>query len=139
MSHKPDSKFGIVWGQKLGRDECPYLIRWVVNLKLFSIRVHYWISSDDDRALHDHPWWFITLLLRGSYIDIGEKSQDVLKRGSMRFRRALHRHTVKVLERGTVTVMLTGPYCRSWGFYVGDKFLVTRQYFKKFGKHPCQM
>lgn len=34
-----------------------------------SFYLHCFVRSDDDRALHDHPWPFTTLLLLGSYIE----------------------------------------------------------------------
>lgn len=71
-------KPGITWGQRVGREECPYLRRWVLNLgRLGSIRLHHWYASDDDRALHDHPWWFATLVLKGGYADVSEPRDSV--------------------------------------------------------------
>jgi hypothetical protein len=92
--------FGFKWGEWLGRPECPYLRRWAFNVGLFSIRVHHFMRSDDARAHHDHPWWFLTLVLRGAYYDISQGPEgeviDHLTPGSIRFRPALHRHTVVV-------------------------------------------
>lgn len=65
-------ELGFTWRQQLGRPECPYMERWVLNLgRLGSIRLHHWIRSDDKRAKHDHPADFITLVLKGSYEDWG--------------------------------------------------------------------
>ncbi len=59
----------IVWRQRLGKKECPYLTRWVLDLWLFSIRLYHWTSSDDPRAMHNHGSWFVSLVLRGGYTD----------------------------------------------------------------------
>lgn len=54
--------------------ECPYLERWILGVgvpghtSLFSLRLHHFFRSDEDH-LHDHPGWFVTLVLRGSYED----------------------------------------------------------------------
>lgn len=61
---------GVTWGQRLGREECPYMRRWVLNLGLFAIRLHHWSGSDDERHLHDHPWPFLTIVLKGGYTDV---------------------------------------------------------------------
>lgn len=60
----------LTWRQKLGNPECVYAERWILKLPFkWSIRLHHFFKSDDARAHHDHPWWFITLVIRGSYVD----------------------------------------------------------------------
>lgn len=52
----------------------PYLERWIFGFgipgreALFSLRLHHFFSSDEPH-LHDHPFAFWTLVLRGSYED----------------------------------------------------------------------
>jgi hypothetical protein len=130
------SKF-IVWKQPLGRKECPYNYRWIIDFKLFSIRLHKWVASDDLRCLHDHPSWFITIVLRGSYIDITENGEELLESGVIRFRPALHKHAVKVVDKPCWTLLLFGRPKRIWGFYVDGRFRRREKYFKRFGHHPC--
>lgn len=65
----PRSRPWITWHQELGDPRCPYLIRWLIDLRLFSIRLHHWVRSDDKRAMHDHSWWFLTFVLAGGYTD----------------------------------------------------------------------
>lgn len=127
----------LVWGQDLGIPSCPYLQRWILCLGLFSLRLHRWRASDDERAFHDHPWWFLTLVLRGGYVDVSPSGEDRLRPGSWRFRPALHRHTVRVDPGGAWTLMLTGPDLRRWGFYARNRFYSVQQYFRKFKHHPC--
>lgn len=67
--HRPRNRPWIAWRQELGDPECPYLIRWLFDPRLFSIRLHHWVRSDDKRAMHDHSWWFLTLVLSGGYTD----------------------------------------------------------------------
>jgi hypothetical protein len=130
-------------GESLGRPECPYLRRWAINFGWFSIRVHHWLSGDDPRAFHDHPWSFVTLVLKGSYLDISESGTDVLVPGTVRFRPAAHRHTVKLVPgQHCWTIMLTGPVVRKWGFYVRGqsnkvKFKKSNKYFLEHGHHQC--
>ena len=123
--------------QSIGLPECPYMRRWVVDFGAFAIRIHRWESSDDDRAFHDHPWWFITLVLRGSYDDVSLSGLDTLRVGSIRFRSASHRHTVKIKTPGTWTLLITGRAKRRWGFWVGGKLLKRDRYFAVHGHHPC--
>jgi hypothetical protein len=127
----------LTWREKLGRPDCPYLIRWVLNLGLFSVRLHHWLGSDDPRAHHDHPWWYLTLVLWGGYVDSFPGGSDKLGMGSMRFRRSSWIHTVKVNPGGCWTLMLTGPEVRDWGFWVGGKFVRRNKYFFRHGVHEC--
>lgn len=127
-----------VWREKLGLPSCPYLIRWVLDLKLLSIRLHHWLGSDDARNFHDHPWNFITIVFAGSYDDVSPKGRETLSPGSIRFRKAEHCHTVEVGPQGCWSLLLTGPKLRIWGFWVDGKFRRCEKYFKKFGHHPCQ-
>lgn len=126
------------WRKALGKPECPYLHRWVAGLGLFSIRLHHWHSSDDTRHFHDHPWWFLTLVIKGSYHDVNPTGVKDMARWSVAYRPALHRHTVEVANGGCWTLLLTGPEIRFWGFWVdGKKFKKANKYFLEHGHHPC--
>lgn len=125
------------WNEKLGLPECPYLIRWCLNFGIFSIRLHKWLSSDDQRYYHNHAWWFITFILSGSYLDITENGEELLTFGAIRFRKAEHSHKVKILKSPTWTILLTGPSVNKWGFIVNGKFKKSNKYFFENGHHPC--
>ena len=145
----------VKWGEQLGRPECPYMRRWALLLGLFSLRVHHFYRSDDDRAFHDHPWWFVTLVIKGGYTDVsycpvckgyGGSDQathclvcsdtgtklDHLTAGSVRYRPALHQHTVRTDPGGVWTVILTGPNRRVWGFW--ERLPDGRRRFRKANK-----
>lgn len=124
----------MIWREKLGPKDRPYLVRWVLNFGLFSIRIHHWLYSDDLRNPHDHPWWFWTLCLWGRYTDSSENGEDNVKMGSIRFRPARHRHSVKVKKR-CWTLLITGPEERVWGFWVKGKFRKRNKYFFEHGHH----
>lgn len=130
------------WGEYLGRVECPYARRWVIESPTgYSLRIHHFYKSDDKRYYHDHPWWFLTLVLRGSYIDVSASGQDKLTPGSVRFRKSSHAHSVVVnhdyRENGVWTIVLTGPKSRKWGFWVNGKFKKANKYFLEHGHPPC--
>lgn len=127
----------VIWNQPLGLPECPYMRRWVLDFGAFALRLHRWESSDDHRAFHDHAWNFWTFVLRGSYVDVSDRGKDVLRAGSLRYRPATHRHTVKILQPGTWTLVLSGPVIRRWGFWVGGKLWKRDRYFAVMGHHPC--
>jgi hypothetical protein len=127
----------IQWGQSGGLTECPYFHRWVIDFKRFAIRLHHWHASDDERAFHDHPYWFITVVLWGGYDDVSPAGIDRLRIGSVRFRPANHRHTVRIIHPGTRTLLLSGPTTQRWGFWVNGKRIMRDKYFVTHGHHPC--
>lgn len=124
-------------GEPIGLPECPYSYRWKIDLGSFSIRLHQWLKSDDSRAFHDHSWWFVTLVLWGGYTDVSTFGDDILSIGSIRYRKAEHKHTVKVNKPGTLTLLLTGKPKRRWGFWVDGKLIKRDKYFAVWGHHPC--
>ncbi len=127
--------------QKLGDLKCPYLHRWVLDCRWFSIRLHHWLRGDDPRALHDHPWNFIVVVLKGSYWDVTANGRQLMSPGTVQYRNALHKHTVDT--KGCWTLVLTGPVIRPWGFWVRnrsntrDVWFKAKRYFIKKGHHPC--
>jgi hypothetical protein len=138
MKTKP---FQIRWKEPLGKPECPYMYRWVFLFFNYSIRIHHWIRSDDKRYYHDHPWWFITFVVKGCYTDVSEGKSgvyiDTLKRWDLVYRKSKHAHYVLVPPEGCWTVMVTGKPVRKWGFWIGNRFFRPLRYFNKYGHPPC--
>lgn len=112
----------------VGGADHPYMRRWWVipRNRRFNIYLHNFLRSDDDRALHDHPWWNVSILLTGSYV---EHRQD----GSVRVRKAWRpwapwrltirsaeaAHRIELVEGANPvwTLFITGPVVREWGFH----------------------
>jgi hypothetical protein len=96
----------------------------VLETPWFGVKLHWIRGADDDRALHDHPWWFVSFVLWGSYEEIVPKTGQPLFCGADRrrvrwFNRKkatdLHR-IVQVSRGGAWTLVVNGPYQRKWGF-----------------------
>lgn len=118
----------------------PYLRRWwlVPRNRFFNVYLHQFLRSDDDRALHDHPWWSLSLLLCGRMLEHtigagGVHHRAELTHGGMRLRSARFAHRLE-LEPGTEcwTLFVTGPVLREWGFHCAQgwrhhtRFALTR-------------
>ena len=115
---KPDVCIG-------GTPEEPYLLRWYVwpRNKWCNLYYHVFLRSDDDRALHDHPWPSVSLLLAGPIGEIyrrrdGAHVARTIERGQVVYRGAKFAHRLVMLERAPVaaSLFLTGPVVREWGF-----------------------
>lgn len=108
----------------IGGMEDTYLARWWVipRNRFFNIYLHHFLRSDDDRALHDHPWWNLSILLRGAYTehtisDGGVNVRHVRKAGCWKFRYASHAHRIELHDGPCWTIFVTGPRIREWGFH----------------------
>ena len=106
------------------------MVRWYVIPRnpLVNIYVHKFLRSDDDRALHDHPWWFVSLMLRGRYDEVTDRGVKRRRAGSIAYRPAEWRHRVRLIRRGLPsagqvwevpcwTLIITGRRVRTWGFW----------------------
>lgn len=105
--------------QVIGDD---YLLRWWVvprnpfcNVYLHDIR-----RSDNDRALHDHPWANTSLVITGGYVEHTPDGTFTRRAGDTIARPATARHRLEIIP-GTraITLFVTGPKVREWGFWCG--------------------
>jgi len=108
--------------------DADYMKRWWVipRNKKFNIYYHYFFGSDAD-TMHDHPWWSISFILRGSYIEHTLKGDFVRKAGSITFRKATDLHWIE-LEKPVYTLFITGPKVRSWGFQCESGWVHWKEY-----------
>lgn len=140
------SPWRIFHRDQLGEPECRYITRWIFDLgPLGSVRLHHWYGDDDQRALHDHPWGFLTLILRGEYADVTEHAGiervEMMRRGAVRWRPAEHAHTVRVGPKGAWSLLWTQPKRRYFGFWINRngqrRWMKANKFFATFGFPPC--
>lgn len=96
-----------------------YLRRWwVMPRNLYcNVYLHEILRSDDDRALHDHPWDNSSWLIEGEYIEHLVGGPRVRRAGDFVSRRAASLHRLVIPEGGrAVSLFCTGPKVREWGF-----------------------
>lgn len=94
-----------------------YMRRWkLVDRSFFGVRLHNILRSDSDRELHDHPFTFLSIILRGGYFEhTADGRRTWYGPGSVVVRsgEALHRLE---LPRPAWTLVLRGPNRRTWGY-----------------------
>lgn len=107
-------------------DGDPMLVRWrVIQTPWGGFYVHKWLRGDSDPYVHDHPWSFFSIILKGGYTEVrrNNKTYRLYAHHVTRFN-VMHRydaHFVETLDRvPTWTLMLVGPRKRTWGFYADD-------------------
>lgn len=124
----------------------PYLERYYLFLKdrkkfPFNVFLHKFIKGDPD-DVHDHPWPYATLILKGGYYEWtaefnsqGEKVREVRHwRGPGHFRicSANTFHRIELKESVAAwTLFMPGPQQREWGFLVDNKWIHNDLYLKE--------
>lgn len=116
----------------IGGADRPYLRRWFVipRNRFFNIYLHQFLRSDDDRALHDHPWANASILLRGSYIEHtiaagGCHIATQRNAGDIKVRLSgKHAHRLELVGKECWTLFLTGPRYRHWFFHCPQRGMV---------------
>lgn len=104
----------------IGPLDNPYMYRWFIFKvgKLPRVYLHRFLRSDEDRALHNHPWWFVSILLRGSYIEHNRGGPVRRSAPSIAYRGLDHDHRVELVPGKPVwTLFITGPVRQPWGFW----------------------
>ncbi|MGE0425288.1 MAG: hypothetical protein AB7O88_23720 [Reyranellaceae bacterium] len=108
----------------IGGADNPYLKRWwlIPRNRFFNVYLHRFLRSDDDRALHDHPWWNLSMLLDGRYVEHtisagGINVRTERRAGDWKFRRANAAHRIELVDGPCWTLFITGPRLREWGFH----------------------
>lgn len=121
----------------------PYLERYYVFLRdrkqfPFNVFVHKFLKSDPD-DVHDHPWSYFTLILRGGYYEWvptfdQEGRQDGETRhwrgpGHFRVCSADSYHRIEVVPGVDCwTLFAPGPQTKPWGFLVNNQWIPNQQY-----------
>ena len=128
-THSPDFVIG-------GQDR-PYLLRWwlIPRNRLFNAYLHLFLRSDDDRALHDHPWANASIMLQGEYVEHriaagGINTRTLRRAGDWTVRPSGKiAHRIELTNGPCWTLFLTGPLYRKWGFHCPDQGWI---YWKRF-------
>ncbi|MBA8886109.1 hypothetical protein FHW12_000300 [Dokdonella fugitiva] len=122
----------------IGGDDDPYLLRWHLTERnrQGNAYAHEFRRSDDDRALHDHPWESCSIFLRGRYIEHtiaagGVRHQVMRAAGDVVFRGPTDAHRIELIDGDPppITLFLTGAVIRDWGFHCPDRGWVHWEQF----------
>lgn len=127
-------------------DNEPYLERYYLFLKdrgehfPFNVFLHRFLKSDID-DLHDHPWPYATLILKGGYWEWrpqfdadGKKTGEIARwcgAGSFRWAKANSYHRIELDPTVECwTLFMPGAKQRDWGFLVRNHWVQWEQYLK---------
>lgn len=128
------------------QDNEPYLERYYVFLRdrkwfPFNVFIHKFLKSDPD-DMHDHPWPYATLILKGGYYEwvpvFDENKKQIGEivewRGPGHFRTsgAESYHRIQLDPNVECwTLFMPGPQKREWGFLVNNIWTHNEKYLKE--------
>ena len=112
------NRYRLITDRITGKD---YMHRYYLFLKdratfPFNVTLHRIVKSDEP-FLHDHPWAYMTIILKGGYWENTIEGRtwkgpgSVIKRGAQDF------HWLELEnEQPVTTLFFMGPQKREWGF-----------------------
>jgi hypothetical protein len=119
----------------IGENDNPYLLRWylIPRNRWLNVYLHSICRSDDDRAAHSHPWLSVSVLLDGHLAEWYRTPRGDAFRsfrpGQIVFRSAKFSHRLVVPDcADALTLFITGPKIREWGFWCGSRFVHWRDF-----------
>jgi len=136
-------RWGLMNRTKISDGKTVYIDRVsLITTPWFSVKFHRIFRPDQQRDLHDHPWSFLSIILRGHYVEdvphhcghqscpfIGDPEPE--RRRWFNWKRAEDSHTIKWVSRSPVwTLVICGPVRRIWGFYAKTGWVAWNKYDK---------
>ena len=126
------------------KDDSLYMGRWwLFQTRWLSCRVHHIASADYDRHFHDHPFSFVSIVLRGWYreqrpsqiqpcflSDGQELSYGTDRKAwSTAYRSTSDRHLISEVSPGGVwTLVFMSPKRQWWGFFTPSGKIYYKDY-----------
>lgn len=133
-------RYRLIPDRRTGAD---YMHRYYIFLKdrkwfPFNVTLHKIVKSDDP-IFHDHPWGYMTIILRGGYYEhvpvfdsLGRKFAEYSRwrgPGSIIIRKAHEYHWLELdEEKPTTSLFFMGKQQRDWGFLKDNKWIQHEEY-----------
>lgn len=129
---------------------------YLFRCRWFGILLHRLRRPDHDRDMHDHPWSFLSIVLKGGYTEVVPGECDLQRMwidgrlvgvkeitdgfrfvpdrvrmiDFFNFKRATRSdpHRISYVAPGTLTLVFHGPKRRDWGFHTERGWIPHRRY-----------
>ncbi len=134
--------FITTWCEKHGRHRTiydrdgvtPYMERYYLLFRNrprwfpLNITLHK-ICESDIPILHDHPWGYMTIILKGCYIEHTDGDRFFRGCGHFRFRRAKSYHWLELVDNvPSWSLFFMGKKQREWGFLKDGEWIESEEY-----------
>jgi len=98
--------------------------RWrLVSTPIFSVYIHNIYRADEDKYMHDHPWNYWAMILKGGYIEQVKNGFNTKLPGSFGFKKAENCHKIHHIIKPTTTLFITFRRRRDWGYHTENGWI----------------
>lgn len=126
-------------------DGTDYLVRLrMVQTPWCGVYLHDIHKDDGDRSPHNHPWSFLSIVLRGRYTERvysnpldnpGHYVEKTHRSCSVHRMGRVAAHRITYATPGLKTLILVGRRRASWGFFVDGRYVDWSDYERRWGPH----
>ena len=103
----------------------------IIETFLFAVYLHKIHKEDQDLHLHSHPWNFVTIVLKGSYRELGEHGESLKKVGTVSSMSRNRFHKIAtVFDKPVTTLFLTFGKHKPWHYLVDGSKIESDEYRK---------
>jgi len=88
----------------------------ILKTRWGNIYLHQLTAPQWHEKCHDHPWWFVSLILWPGYLEQNDEGFFYREPGTIWYRPAHYRHNVVTPHGTSWSLIVTGPKSRDWGF-----------------------
>ena len=126
--------------EEINGDICPtYMFRWrLCNLYFCKVYLHHFVANDWTRDLHDHPKRFVSIGLKGSYVEETASGDQLFVAPWLRTFPPTHIHRIRATDCWTMVIVLRAV--REWGFWNEGKWIHWKRYVNtplSHGRRDC--
>lgn len=107
-----------------------YMQRWYIipRNEQMNLYLHRTLT-DDEEIMHDHPWDNTSFVIDGGYLEATPQQSYVRRPGDLVARKATDAHRLVLIDnKPSVSLFLTGPKVREWGFLCPKGWLHWSKY-----------
>ena len=109
--------------------------RWeIISTRWFSIYIHGIYAADEDLHLHNHPWNYCSIILKGSFVEEQKTKEGKIVFNQLRFldcvtRNKKYYHKIRSLITPEVyTLFIVTKDTDEWGYDVDGKHIDYQTY-----------
>lgn len=84
--------------------------------------------ADEDKDEHDHPWNFISIILKGGYLETSDFLSTTRRPGSIAYKRADESHRVVRIFGKTYSLAIVWGKRREWGYQTNIGWVEAQEY-----------
>jgi hypothetical protein len=119
-----------------------FMRRWVLAHPWGAVRLHNILVADIDPELHTHPFDFVSIILRGGYVEELPADGAGPELGQKRRLRVVRwfntsigpkAHRIESVKPNTWTLVIGGQRLRKWGFWGAAGFVPWDEFETKKG------